>query len=477
MVRHTCFRFCLDPTVEQATVLDRYAGAARFAYNQCLATVKSALTARDSDPDVEVPWSGFDLINYINAWKKSEAAGRMFTVDAGGVAAVTVTGLAWRSEVCQQVFEEAAVDCGRALAGWSASRSGIRHGRRVGFPQFKKKTDVTQRFRIRSKQSARGRSTIRVGDDGITRSITLPVLGTIRVREDTRRLRRMLAGGRAKILFATITRRAGRWHVSVNVEAADLHSDRRHPPRSPQDCAGWVGVDRGLSVFLVAATCGGRELDRVTDAPRALAAGLRRQRRLAKAVTRKRKGSNNRRRATARVARHHTRVAARRRHFLHEVSARLVKTHDRLVLEDLNTAGMLANRHLARAISDAGWGQFARLVGYKQQWRGGQVLLADRWFPSTRTCSGCGNVNRALTLADRVFACECGHSLDRDLNAAINLAAWGEKHYRAQVREPEARAPVINVRRRDGAGPHSGVGGTVPDDAETDTHTTSVTMG
>ncbi|WP_169814433.1 helix-turn-helix domain-containing protein [Nocardia pseudovaccinii] len=290
MVRHTCFQFCLDPTVEQHTALARHAGAARLAYNQCLAAVKSALTARDSNPEVVVPWSGFDLINHINTWKKSEAAGRMFPVDSGGVATVVVTGLAWRHEVCQQVFEEAAVDCGRALAGWSASRSGIRRGRRVGFPRFKKKTDTTQRFRIRNRNSSRGRSSIKVGDRAITRSITLPVLGTIRVREDTRRLRRMLASGRAKILFVTVTRRAGRWHVSVNVEAADLHSDRRHPPRAPQDHGGWVGTDRGLSVFLVAATSDGRELDRVIDAPRALAAGLRRQRRLAKSVARKRRG-------------------------------------------------------------------------------------------------------------------------------------------------------------------------------------------
>ena len=232
MVRHTCFQFCLDPTVEQCTALARHAGAARVAYNEWLATVKTALTARDSNPQVVVPWSGFDLINHINTWKKSEAAGRVFAVDPRGVTTVTVMGLAWRQEVCQQVFEESAVDCGRALAGWSQSRSGTRRGRRVGFPRFKRKTDATQRFRIRNKNSSRGRSTIRVGDNGIARSITLTTLGTIRVREDTRRLRRMLGSGRAKILFATVTRRAGRWLMSVNVEAADLHPNRRHSARA-----------------------------------------------------------------------------------------------------------------------------------------------------------------------------------------------------------------------------------------------------
>ena len=92
MSRHTTFRFCLDPTVEQHEVLARHAGASRFAFNQCLRIVKTALTHRKTDPDVEVPWSGFDLINTFNAWKKTEDAGRMFTVDADGVAEAVVTG-------------------------------------------------------------------------------------------------------------------------------------------------------------------------------------------------------------------------------------------------------------------------------------------------------------------------------------------------------------------------------------------------
>ncbi|WP_198407032.1 RNA-guided endonuclease TnpB family protein [Nocardia terpenica] len=474
MTRHTCFRFCLDPTAEQQIALSRHTGAARLAFNQCLGAVKSALTARRSDPAVRVPWSGFDLINYFNTWKKAEDAGRFFAVDPIGVATVVVTGLAWRNLVCQQVFEEAAVDCGQALTAWTESRAGRRQGSRVGFPRFKRKSTSVQAFRIRTKQTAGGRPPIRVGDNAIARSITLPKIGTIRIREDTRRLRRMLASGRAKILFVTVTRRASRWQVAVNIEAADLHPAHRHPPRPASDPEGWVGIDRGLTAFTVAATSDGREVERVTDLPRAFAAGLRQQRRLARAVSRKRKGSAGRRRAVARLARHHHRVRNVRQHFLHQVSTRLVKTHDRLVLEDLNTAGMLRNRYLARAISDAGWAEFARMVGYKQSWRGGRVLLADRWFASSRICSRCGTRNPALTLADRIFTCGCGLRLDRDLNAAVNLAAWGETQYVSQAREPEARAPVSNVRRREGAGPRSGVGETGPNDAETSAHIISM---
>src|SRR3984957_12510342 len=149
MSRHTTFRFCLDPTVGQRDVLARHAGAARFAFNQCLGMVKTALNQRKAGPATVVPWTGFDLINAFNGWKKTEDAGRVFTVDTTGVAATVVTGLAWRRQVCQQVFEEAAVDCGRALSAWSESRSGKRKDKRVGFPRFKKKTRVVASFRLR----------------------------------------------------------------------------------------------------------------------------------------------------------------------------------------------------------------------------------------------------------------------------------------------------------------------------------------
>jgi putative transposase len=264
MTRHTTFKFCLDPTVEQGEVLARYAGASRFAFNQCLRMVKTALTQRENDPDIPVLWTGLDLINAFNAWKKTEDAGRVFTVDTNGGAALVVTGLTWRREVCQQVFEEAAVDCGRALAAWSNSRSGKRKGRRIGFPRFKKKTGTLPSFRLRNKHPKGRPPAIRVGDNGRPRSMTLPGIGQIAVHDDSRRLRRMLANGRAKILFATVTDHAGRWWVSLNVAAADLHAAHLHPVRDPADDGGWVGVDRGLSAFAVAATSDGEEVARIT---------------------------------------------------------------------------------------------------------------------------------------------------------------------------------------------------------------------
>jgi putative transposase len=301
MARHTTFRYCLDPTVEQELVLARHAGAARFAFNQSLQTAKTALAERRIGPDVDVPWTGFDLVNRFNAWKKTEDAGRLFEVDADGSTEVKATGLAWRNQVCQQVFEEAAIDCGRALAAWSDSRLGKRKGKRVGFPHFKKKNTTRPSFRIRNKQTKGRRALIRVG--GVNpRSVALPGIGTVAVHDDTRRLRRMLASGRAKILFATVSHHAGHWWVALNVEAANLHPDLHHPGRTPDDHTGWVGVDRGLSNFVVAATADGREVARVQDPPKALARGMRRQRRLTKSLSRKKKGSANCRDAGARLA-------------------------------------------------------------------------------------------------------------------------------------------------------------------------------
>jgi IS605 OrfB family transposase len=313
-------------------VLARHAGAARFAFNQCL---RLHLQAR-TQPDREVvPWTGFDFINAFNAWKKTSDAGRVFTVDSGGVAEVQATGLAWRREVCQQVFEEAAVDLSKALKAWTDSRRGKREGMRVGHPR----------------------------------------------------------------------------------------------------------------------------------------PGMARQRRLGRAVTRKQRGSRKRRKAAARLGRHHAHVRNIRQHFLHQVSNELVKTHDRLVIEDLNVTGMLANHGLAQAISDAGWTEFARLLAYKQEWRSGDLVTADRWFASTKTCSACGTTKQSMTLADRVFECEhCGLIIDRDLNAAINLATWAEQNY-AQVRDPQAGGPVTNAHRREGTGPHPRAGETGLDDVGTDVQT------
>ena len=185
-----------------------------------------------------------------------------------------------------------------------------------------------------------------------------------------------------------------------------------------------------MLAYLVAATAAGQEVLREGDAPRPLRSAQARLRRLSRRVGRKRKGSANRRKAAARLGRAHAHVRQVRQQFLHGVANALVKTHDRIALEDLNIAGMMANHYLAGAIADAAWAELARIVRYKQQWRGGQVIGVDRWYPSTKTCSRCRTIAPTMALSTRVFRCEqCGYQADRDLNAAINLAVWAEEHH------------------------------------------------
>lgn len=174
---------------------------------------------------------------------------------------------------------------------------------------------------------------------------------------------------------------------------------------------------------------------------------MRKQRRLAKAVSRKSKGSANRCKAIRRLARHHETAANRREHLIHQVSNRLVKTHDRICLEDLNTAGTLHNPKLARRIADAAWATLAYQPAYKQAWAGGQLVLADRWLPSSKTCSKCGTVKPLLDLRERTFHCAaCGVVIDRDLN----LAVWAENHAQAPERQADARATNVCREERSG---------------------------
>ena len=483
-MRHTTFRFALDPTPVQELALARHAGAARFAYNQTLRLVTDALAAKKTDPRVDVPWSQYDLINAINTWKRSEAAGRVFVVAPDGTTTKQVTGLGWRHEVSAQVFEEAAIDLGRALAAYAQARVGGRNRRLVGFPRRKRKGRCRDSFRLRNKQGRGGSLCIRVGDDH-SRSVRLPAIGTVRVHEDTRRLRRLIRpvtnidpdtgkqelAPRAKILFATVSRHGSRWYVSLNIQAPDLHPLRHHEPRSDQDHGGWVGLDRGLTALAVAATARGVEVGR-WHAPKPLQRGMVGLRRRSRAAARTQPRSHNRARAARRLSRHHTRIANIRRSFLHEVSSQLVKTHDRLCLEDLAIAGLIRNRRLARAIVDAGWAELARQVAYKQSWRSGQVVVADRWFASTRTCSRCGLVKQRMGLGERAFHCEwCGLVMDRDRNAAANLAAWAERHH-AQVPDRQAGGRVTNASGGEGADRRRGDGATGPGEGGTDAHAT-----
>ena len=484
-MRYTTFRFALAPTPRQAAMLARHAGASRFAYNQCLRLVLDALEAKRANPQIQVPWSGYDLINGFNAWKHSAAAGRIFVVASDGTVTERATGLAWRQWVSAQVFAEAAVDLGRALAAYRDTRTGVRKGPRAGFPRRKRKGRCRDSFRLRNKRSRGGTLAIRVGEDH-PRCVSLPKIGLVRVHDNTRRLRRLLRPvehldpdtgesvltPRARVLFATVSRHGSRWYVSLNVDAPDFHTARRHRPALAETRARFIGVDRGLAAFAVAASADGTEVARYC-APKPLQHRMASLRQRSRAVARTQPGSRNRAMAIRRLSRQHARISDVRRTFLHGVSSQLVQTHDRLCLEDLAVANLLKNRFLAQAIADVAWAEFARQLRYKAAWFSTELVMSNRWFPSSKTCSQCGTVNQQLRLPDRTFRCDaCGLIADRDRNAAANLAAWAEcTHIEgAQAPDRQAGGRATNALGGEGAGHRYGDGETVPVELGTDAH-------
>ena len=203
----------------------------------------------------------------------------------------------------------------------------------------------------------------------------------------------------------------GRWYVTFTVDVA---------PHPLTETGHAVGVDLGVTDFAV--TSAGEKISNPRHLERRARALARYQRRLARCQN----GSANRRKAAAKVARAHCKVRRARRDFLHRASTRLVRQHDVIVIEDLNVSGMVRNRHLARAISDCGWGEFRRQLAYKCQRYGRRLVVIDRWYPSSRTCSGCGNRLAELSLSTRYWTCpSCGARHDRDINAAKNILAAG----------------------------------------------------
>ena len=179
--------------------------------------------------------------------------------------------------------------------------------------------------------------------------------------------------------------------MCLNLEAADYHRCLRHQQRSQGERRRFVGIDRGLAVFAVVADSNGVEVCRFS-APRPLARRRGRLRRCSRALSRTQRGSRNRLKAARLLAREHNRIANIRRSFLHEVSSQLAKTHSGLAVEDLPVANLIRNKRLAQAITDAAWAELARQLRYKTAWLGGELVVCDRWFPSTKTCSACGAV-------------------------------------------------------------------------------------
>lgn len=236
------------------------------------------------------------------------------------------------------------------------------------------------------------------------KSVILPRIGRVRMREELR-----FTG---KIMAATVSRTSDRWFISIQVDVGEY--------RKPRMGNGVVGVDLGLNV--TAMVSDGQRL----IGPKAMKASLKQLRRASRSHSRKQKGSQNRKKASRRLARIHAKVANVRNDWLHKQTTKLARENQAVYFETLSVKNMVKNRKLSRAISDAGWAEMTRQAEYKAAIYGGVFGKIDRWHPSSKECNQCGQIKKDLKLSDRVYRCDgCGHSEDRDLNAAKNIRTAG----------------------------------------------------
>ncbi len=366
----------LDPTPAQYTLLCQCAGISRFAYNYGLARKQEAYKNGEKTP------SSHHLQKELTARKHDD--------------------LVWLSDVSKWIVQNALRDLDDAFDNFfkkcALKKQGLWKGK-CGYPKYK------------SKHKGRGSFRLDCPVHVFKGSVQLPKLGTLRVKEQE-----YIPMWGVKVLSATVSEKAGRWYVSVQVE--EEHADPI-PATGPA-----IGVDVGIKTLATLST------GETFDNPKALRSRLKALKRASRQHSKKKKGSNNRKKAHRKLAKLHMRIANIRKDALHKATAAIVmKTKSPasrpsvIVLEDLNIQGMLKNRKLSRAIADVGLGEFKRQLTYKAAFARIECKQVSRWFPSSKTCSSCGNVKDELGLEQRVYVCvECGYVADRDYNASKVLA-------------------------------------------------------
>lgn len=289
----------------------------------------------------------------------------------------------WMLEVTKVAPQQAIKNLGVAFKRFFAGQG--------KYPQFKKKS-VHDSFRADN-----GPGTFEVKD----RRIKLPVIGWVRLREPLR-----FAG---RLVSATVSRVADRWFVSVQVEIEPKASVSENQGKA-------VGVDLGVKALATMSD------GSVFKGPKALRHCLTKLKRLSRSLSRKVRGSGNRRKAKAMLARLHARISNIRKDALHKLTTDIARRFQVIGIEDLNVRGMMANEALARSIADMGFHEFRRQLDYKAKMHGGIVIVAPRFYPSSKTCSACGHIAPTLPLSVREWTCPaCGGVHNRDRNAAVNL--------------------------------------------------------
>jgi putative transposase len=427
---------------ERAALVRSHFGARRKAFNWGLARVKADLDAKTVDPNHEPV--GWDLGSLRNAWNRAKDQ----------VAP-------WWAQNSKEAYSSGLTDLARALGNWSASSNGTPKGRRAGFPRFK--SARRDRGRVRFSTGA-----MRVEQD--RRTISVPVIGALRSKENTRRVQRHVTAGRAHILNMTLSQQWGRLFVSVGYALRTPATART--VTQPLVIA---GVDLGVRTLATVAT-----IDTVTGVetlteypnPAPLKATLVARRQAGRELSRRIPRSRGHRAAKAKLTRLDRRCVHLRREAAHQLSTELAGSYGRIVIEDLDLAAMkrsMGRRGYRRAVSDAAMGSIRPMLVYKSARYGGELVVADRWFPSSQIHHGCtapgGSPCRLVGKGriDKSLVCpHTGDVVDRDHNAARNLRDWPENASCGPVgtTAPSVPGPTTTVGTGHGADAgSSGAGG------------------
>ena len=389
----------LDPNDKQRMMMGRCCGASRYVYNW-------GLKEWEEWYELNGYPSSISLKRYFNAAKDDICPWIRLVPFA-----ITESSLRNLDTAFKRYFKEkkdgtVAARKAKLKAGgkWETRSAKLAKKGRIGY----KADPGYPQFKQRGKNSSFQLRNAKVEDD----RVRLTGIGWVHLKE-----RGYLPTTDSGIKFgtyATISERAGRWYISTQVE--------EEIPDPANGSTLVVGVDFGLKALAVCSD------GTVYKNPHALREAQRKLGRLQRELDRRTKGGANWRKTKAKIQRQHAKVANIRQHTLHDVTHDIiVNKHPAVVaIEDLNVSGMMSNHHLAQAIADVGFYELRRQIEYKAKWHGVEIVMVDRWFPSSKTCSQCGCIKDDLTLGDRVFHCaDCGFEIDRDLNASVNLAAYG----------------------------------------------------
>jgi putative transposase len=409
------FRFEVQPTSSgQWVLIWQHFGARRFAHNWALAQVKANLDARAADPTVPpLAWSLPAIRREWNLAKDQVAP--------------------WWRGCSKEAYSSGIADLVAALGNWSDAKHGRRSGGRVGFPRFKARR--RDRGRVRFTTGA-----MRLEPD--RRHLVVPVVGRLRCKENTRRLQRLLVKGRARVLSMTLTeQQGGRLVVSVQAIIAQQ-------PRTTDLPDARCGIDLGIGGEWAVIAHHDDTIQRIAH-PTPWAEVQQQRRRVARQHSRRLVGSRGHRQANAKLAALDRRAANLRTQQVHTLTTRLARRYGTIVVEDLDVAAMgrgMGRRAFRRTLYQAGIGRIRPTLVYKTVREGGRLLVADRWFASSKTHHGCGGYLADLRLGQRVWVCpSCGGLVDRNANAALNLRDWTGPVRDRDVQRGGVAAPVPYV--------------------------------